>query len=58
MVLPALPVTPGEDNSLASTAGGGIWRIFEPGRMPAGRLVGVSDLMKWPTAALQANAIT
>lgn len=43
-VLPALPVTPGEDNSLASTAGGGTWRIFEPGRMPAGRLVGVSDL--------------
>ena len=44
MVLPALPVTPGEDNSIASTAGGGSWRIFEPGRMPAGRLVGVSDL--------------
>ena len=43
-VLPALPVTPGEDNSLASTAGGGTWRTFEPGRMPAGRLVGVSDL--------------
>jgi len=43
-VLPALPVTPGEDNSIASTAGGGSWRIFEPGRMPAGRLVGVSDL--------------
>jgi len=44
MVLPALPVTQADENSLASTAGGGNWKIFEPGRMPAGRLVGVSDL--------------
>ena len=43
-VLPALPVTEADENALASTAGGGSWRIFEPGRMPAGRLVGVSDL--------------
>lgn len=44
MVLPALPVTAKDENSLASTAGGGSWKTFEPGRMPAGRLVGVSDL--------------
>jgi hypothetical protein len=43
-VLPAQPVTGADENALASTAGGGSWRIFEPGRMPAGRLVGVSDL--------------
>ncbi len=43
-VLPALPVTEADENALASTAGGGSWRTFEPGRMPAGRLVGVSDL--------------
>ena len=43
-VLPAQPVTQADENALASTAGGGSWRIFEPGRMPAGRLVGVSDL--------------
>jgi hypothetical protein len=43
-VRPALPVTEADENALASTAGGGSWRIFEPGRMPAGRLVGVSDL--------------
>jgi hypothetical protein len=42
--LPAQPVTEADENALASTAGGGSWRIFEPGRMPAGRLVGVSDL--------------
>jgi hypothetical protein len=43
-VRPALPVTEADENALASTAGGGSWRTFEPGRMPAGRLVGVSDL--------------
>jgi hypothetical protein len=43
-VLPAQPVTEAGENALASTAGGGSWRIFEPGHMPAGRLVGVSDL--------------
>jgi hypothetical protein len=44
-VLPALPVTDADDeNALASTAGGGSWKTFEPGKMPAGRLVGPSDL--------------
>jgi hypothetical protein len=44
-VLPAIPVTgasPG--TALASTAGGATWKTFEPGQMPAGRLVGPTDL--------------
>ena len=42
----ALPVQPGEtsDNALASTAGGGSWRTFEPGKMPLGRLISTGDL--------------
>jgi hypothetical protein len=32
------------DNSLASTAGGGIWKTFAPGKMPVGRLIQTSDL--------------
>ncbi|MEP6685490.1 MAG: hypothetical protein ABJB22_01825 [Verrucomicrobiota bacterium] len=43
MVLPALPLTEAE-NALASTAGGGSWKTFEPGKMPAGRLISTSDL--------------
>jgi hypothetical protein len=42
-VLPALPLT-GAENALASTAGGGNWKTFEPGKMPAGRLISTSDL--------------
>jgi hypothetical protein len=42
-VLPALPLTDAE-NALASTAGGGSWKTFEPGKMPAGRLISTSDL--------------
>ncbi len=43
-VLPAqpAPTVPGEE--LASTAGGGTWRTFAPGRMPLGRLIDTSDL--------------
>lgn len=37
----AQPVT-GE--ALASTAGGGSWKTYPPGRMPAGRLIATSDL--------------
>jgi len=37
-------VTEADENALASTAGGGTWKIFEPGKMPAGRLITVSDL--------------
>ncbi len=44
-VLPAIPATAAETgNALASTAGGGNWRTFEPGKMPAGRLIETSDL--------------
>jgi hypothetical protein len=39
---PPPPVT--TDNSLASTAGGGTWRTFPPGKMPVGRLIQTSDL--------------
>ena len=42
-VRPALPLTDAE-NALASTAGGGSWKTFEPGKMPAGRLISTSDL--------------
>ena len=30
--------------ALASTAGGGTWKTFPPGKMPLGRLVAASDL--------------
>ena len=39
---PAQSVT--TDNSLASTAGGGVWKTFPPGKMPVGRLIQTSDL--------------
>ncbi len=32
------------DNLLASTAGGGNWKTFPPGKMPVGRLITPSDL--------------
>jgi len=37
-----LPLT--GDMALASTAGGGTWKTFSPGKMPAGRLITTSDL--------------
>src|SRR5947209_10105235 len=44
-VLPAQPVPPdASGNALASTAGGGIWKTFPPGRMPLGRLIATGDL--------------
>src|SRR6266446_4424067 len=44
-VLPAQPVPPdASGNALASTAGGGTWKTFPPGRMPLGRLIGTGDL--------------
>jgi len=36
--------TASPDNALASTAGGGIWKTFPPGKMPVGRLIQTSDL--------------
>ncbi|MGH8100993.1 MAG: hypothetical protein ACREIW_06830, partial [Chthoniobacterales bacterium] len=38
----ATPATAGE--TLASTAGGGTWRTFPPGRMPLGRLIDTNDV--------------
>lgn len=40
---PASPA-PTVDDSLASTAGGGTWKTFPPGKMPVGRLIQTSDL--------------
>jgi hypothetical protein len=39
---PSAPVTSGE--TLASTAGGGTWRTFAPGKMPLGRLIDTNDV--------------
>ncbi len=43
-VLPAIPVPEQDNNSLASTAGGGSWRVFDPGKMPAGRLINPAEI--------------
>jgi hypothetical protein len=40
----ASPGPTASDNSLASTAGGGVWRTYPPGKMPVGRLIQTSDL--------------
>lgn len=43
--VPALPAqTPASDTTLASTAGGGQWKTYPAGRMPAGRLITTGDL--------------
>jgi hypothetical protein len=39
---PSAAIAP--DNSLASTAGGGNWKTFPPGKMPVGRLITLSDV--------------
>jgi hypothetical protein len=38
------PAASAPDNSLASTAGGGTWKTFAPGKMPVGRLITLADL--------------
>jgi hypothetical protein len=38
------PAASAPDNSLASTAGGGNWKLFLPGKMPVGRLITTGDL--------------
>jgi hypothetical protein len=49
-IAPAQPVSvpspPPEQagGALASTAGGGTWKTFPPGKMPLGRLIGTTDL--------------
>jgi hypothetical protein len=39
---PVASVAPG--TALTSTAGGGTWKTFAPGKMPLGRLIGAADL--------------
>ncbi len=43
--VPVLPAQPAPAaGTLASTAGGGTWKTFSPGRMPLGRLINTGDL--------------
>jgi hypothetical protein len=45
VVSPATSASPSApDNLLASTAGGGTWKTYPPGKMPVGRLITPSDL--------------
>lgn len=41
---PASPSPSAPDNLLASTAGGGTWKTYAPGKMPVGRLITLNDL--------------
>jgi hypothetical protein len=41
---PAQPAPADSGMALASTAGGGSWKTFAPGKMPLGRLIATSDL--------------
>jgi hypothetical protein len=41
---PSAPPTVPSGETLASTAGGGMWRTFPAGRMPLGRLIDTNDL--------------
>jgi hypothetical protein len=38
------PQAPADGAALASTAGGGNWKTYPPGRMPLGRLIATTDL--------------
>ena len=38
------PASATPDNALASTAGGGVWKTYPPGKMPVGRLITLADL--------------
>ena len=40
----ASPSASAPDNLLASTAGGGVWKMYLPGKMPVGRLISPGDL--------------
>ncbi|HJT80075.1 MAG TPA: hypothetical protein VJ719_02665 [Chthoniobacterales bacterium] len=41
---PSPATVAGSDTALASTAGGGTWKTFAPGKMPLGRLISAGDL--------------
>ena len=38
------PSEPADGTALASTAGGGNWKTYQPGKMPLGRLIAATDL--------------
>lgn len=38
------PAATAPENALASTAGGGTWKTFAPGKMPVGRLITLGDV--------------
>jgi hypothetical protein len=38
------PIEPADGTALASTAGGGNWKTYPPGRMPLGRLIATTEL--------------
>lgn len=40
----ATPKEPADGTALASTAGGGNWKTYPPGRMPLGRLIATTEL--------------
>ncbi|HVF72967.1 MAG TPA: hypothetical protein VM940_15295 [Chthoniobacterales bacterium] len=40
----ATPVPSAPENALASTAGGGTWKMYLPGKMPVGRLITTTDV--------------
>src|SRR5689334_9593945 len=40
----ATPTVPADGTALASTAGGGNWKTYPPGRMPLGRLIATTEL--------------
>ncbi|HZE13373.1 MAG TPA: hypothetical protein VE086_06430 [Chthoniobacterales bacterium] len=40
----ASPSASAPENALASTAGGGVWKMYLPGKMPVGRLIAPGDL--------------
>ena len=39
-----IPNEPADGTTLASTAGGGNWKTYPPGKMPLGRLIATTDL--------------
>jgi hypothetical protein len=42
--VPAQPFSADSSTTLASTAGGGSWKTYPPGRMPLGRLISTDDV--------------
>lgn len=56
--VPPLPTQPtGSDTTLASTAGGGTWKTYPAGKMPAGRLITTADLDDVATRGLAGERV-